>query len=71
MTMTKHDDQNGSFGPGSDAPKTARETVNEMVEAGLLDDVLARIDDQSLQLTGEGGFLNRPGSRGGSDSPRG
>ena len=57
MTTMKHRDQGSSFGPGSEVPKTARETVNEMVDAGLLDDVLARVDDQSLQLTGEGGFL--------------
>ncbi len=57
MTMSKHDDQGGSFGAGSELPKTARDTVNEMLDAGLLDDVLARIDDRSLQLTGEGGFL--------------
>ncbi len=57
MSMTKNDEVTGSFGPGSAAPKTARETVNEMVKAGLLDDVLTRIDEQGLQLTGEGGFL--------------
>ncbi|MEJ7706747.1 MAG: IS256 family transposase [Nocardioidaceae bacterium] len=35
----------------------ARETVNKMVEAGLLDDLMARVDGGGLQLTGEGGFL--------------
>jgi putative transposase len=57
MTMTEHEDQSGSFRPGSEQPKTARETVNEMVEAGLFDDLMQRIDARSLQLTGEGGFL--------------
>lgn len=28
-----------------------------MLNAGLLDDVMGRIDDGGLQLTGEGGFL--------------
>ena len=28
-----------------------------MLDAGLLDDLMARVDDGSLQLTGEGGFL--------------
>jgi putative transposase len=31
--------------------------VNEMVEAGLFDDLMGRIDDGGVQLTGEGGFL--------------
>ncbi|RGE18904.1 IS256 family transposase [Leucobacter sp. wl10] len=55
--MTEHDDEVGTFGPGSEQPKTARETVNEMVDAGLFDDVMSRIDAGNLQLTGEGGFL--------------
>ncbi|MGI8577379.1 MAG: transposase, partial [Nocardioidaceae bacterium] len=28
-----------------------------MVEAGLLDDLMSRVDDGGLRLTGEGGFL--------------
>jgi putative transposase len=39
-------------GPGS-----ARDAVNEMVDAGLLDDLMGRIDNGELQLTGEGGFI--------------
>ena len=35
----------------------ARETVNEMIEAGLLDRLMARVDGDGLALTGEGGFL--------------
>ena len=38
-------------------PASAREAVNAMVEAGLFDEVFARIDDGGLRLTGEGGFL--------------
>jgi len=38
-------------------PGTARAAINEMIEAGLLDDVLARADAGELRLTGEGGFL--------------
>ena len=37
--------------------RAAREAVNEMVEAGLLDDLMARVDRGGLQLTGAGGFL--------------
>ena len=35
----------------------ARQTVNEMIEAGLLDRLMARVDADGLALTGEGGFL--------------
>ena len=45
------------FGTSTPEPVTARQVVNEMVEAGLFDDVMARIDTNDLQLTGEGGFL--------------
>ncbi len=36
---------------------TARETVDKMVEAGLLDELMSKVGDDGLQLTGEGGFL--------------
>ncbi|MGI8993670.1 MAG: IS256 family transposase, partial [Nocardioidaceae bacterium] len=36
---------------------TARETVDRMVEAGLLDDLMSKVGDDGLRLTGEGGFL--------------
>jgi putative transposase len=35
----------------------ARVAVNEMIEAGLLDRLMARVDGEGLALTGEGGFL--------------
>ncbi len=35
----------------------ARETVDKMVEAGLLDDLMSKVGDDGLRLTGEGGFL--------------
>ena len=58
MTMTKNDyeQQTDPFGM-PELPKTARETVDEMVDAGLLDDLMAKVDDEGLQLTGDGGFL--------------
>ena len=37
--------------------RSAREAVDAMVEAGLLDQLFEQIDDGGLQLTGEGGFL--------------
>ena len=44
-------------GLGSDQPVTAREAVDKMVQAGLLDDLMNQVDAGDLQLTGEGGFL--------------
>jgi putative transposase len=36
---------------------SARQAVERLVEAGLLDDLMAQVDEGSLHLTGEGGFL--------------
>ena len=36
---------------------SAREAVNDMLEAGLLDEVMDRVDAGGLALTGDGGFL--------------
>ena len=36
---------------------TARDAVDEMLEAGLLDRLMERVDGDGLRLTGEGGFL--------------
>jgi Transposase, Mutator family len=44
-------------GLGSDQPVTAREAVDKMVQAGMLDDLMNQVDSGDLQLTGEGGFL--------------
>jgi putative transposase len=61
MTMTNHDDQRGlepgPLGSPQPEPPSARAVVNEMLEAGLLDGLMGRIDEGSLQLTGEGGFV--------------
>jgi putative transposase len=53
MTMT--DDH--PLGADPDAGPTARDAVNAMIEAGVLDQVMAQVDDGGLRLTGEGGFL--------------
>ena len=42
--------------PTEPAP-TARAVVDQMLEAGLFDDLMSRVDDGALALTGEGGFL--------------
>ena len=44
-------------GLGSDRPVTAREAVDKMVQAGMLDDLMNQVDSGELQLTGKGGFL--------------
>src|SRR5918912_3051639 len=38
-------------------PRSARQTINEMLDAGLLDELMDRVDAGELTLTGEGGFL--------------
>lgn len=47
MSMTQ-DQQVGS---------AARDAVNDMIEAGLFDRLMERVDEDGLRLTGEGGFL--------------
>ena len=38
-------------------PGSARQAINEMLDAGLLDELMDRVDAGEVQLTGEGGFL--------------
>ncbi len=61
VTQGQEQDQKQHGSPyGQPAPvpgAAAREAVDEMVEAGLLDDLMGRIDDGELRLTGQGGFL--------------
>jgi putative transposase len=45
------------FGDPGPAPVSAREAVRQMSEAGLLDPLFDRIEEGSLRLTGEGGFV--------------
>ena len=48
----------GPFGvPSVSQAEAARRAVDAMVEAGLLDKVMAQVDTGELRLTGEGGFL--------------
>jgi putative transposase len=43
--------------PSAGSPGSAREAINEMLDAGLLDEMMDRVDAGGLRLTGEGGFL--------------
>ncbi|MHA7269877.1 IS256 family transposase [Arthrobacter sp. HLT1-20] len=56
-TLKGHEQDGSSFGEGEPEPESARSVINEMVDAGLFDDLMSRIDHGTLQLTGEGGFL--------------
>ena len=57
MTMTD-DQMAGPLGSMAAEPAgSARQTVNNMIEAGLLDDLMDRVDEGGLMLTGEGGLL--------------
>lgn len=53
MREGNNDQTSGASAATDRVGKTAR----EMVDAGLLDDLLGQVDEGSLQLTGEGGFL--------------
>jgi len=58
MTMTDDRREAHPLGvqPGS-GQGTARTVINQMIDAGLLDEVMAQADAGELRLTGEGGFL--------------
>ena len=59
--MAVTDDRQLDHPLGVDLPRqpsgSARDAVNDMLEAGLLDEVMDRVDAGGLTLTGEGGFL--------------
>jgi putative transposase len=57
VSMTD-EQQVGPFGQSTpEPPGSARQVVNEMVDAGLLDDLMDRVDRDGLALTGSGGLL--------------
>jgi hypothetical protein len=43
--------------PSAGDVSPARQTVNDMISAGLLDDLMGRVDAEGLALTGDGGLL--------------
>jgi hypothetical protein len=53
MTMTGDDDGAGQVS----GPSDGRAAVEQLVDAGLLDELMAKVDAGGLQLTGKGGFL--------------
>jgi putative transposase len=57
MATTDPQQQEGTPFGAAGQPRSARDAVNEMVEAGLLDGVMDTVDRDGLALTGQGGFL--------------
>ena len=58
MTVSEESEPAGaSFGPPGPGPVSAREVVSQMVDAGLFDELMDRVDAGGLALTGPGGFL--------------
>jgi putative transposase len=57
VTMTDDPQVAGPLGSESAESGSARQTVNDMIEAGLLDDLMDRVDASGVALTGEGGLL--------------
>jgi putative transposase len=59
MTVTEDQrwEQVMGLAPCAPSPTSVREVINEMLDVGLLDDVMDRVDAGDLRLTGEGGFL--------------
>src|SRR5512142_3233919 len=55
--MTEDPQQGAALGLERTGPASARQAINDMMDAGLLDDLMSRIDSGSLQLTGDGGFI--------------
>src|SRR5436309_15096948 len=60
--MTMIEDRESGHPLGADPaasrePSSARAAVNGMLDAGLLDELMDRVDAGGLALTGEGGFL--------------
>jgi putative transposase len=59
MTVTEDQQREHPLGaqPPASQPGAAREAINDMIDAGLLDDLMDRVDAGGLALTGQGGFL--------------
>src|SRR5690349_8461105 len=53
-----HTDQRHPLGvTDTPEPRSARQTINDMLDAGLLDELMNRVDAGEWTLTGQGGFL--------------
>ena len=58
MTVTEDQQWVHTLGvPTGQEPPSARQTINEMLYAGLLDPVMEQVDREGLRLTGSDGFL--------------
>lgn len=57
MTVTDEMRDAGPLGVPSSEPGSARQAIHEMVDAGLLDHLMSKVDAGGLALTGSGGLL--------------
>jgi putative transposase len=58
VTVTEDQQWGHTLGvPTGQEPPSARQTINEMLDAGLLDPVMEQVDREGLRLTGSDGFL--------------
>lgn len=57
VTVIVNDETTGPFGVRVEGRPLVREAIQGMLDAGLLDELMSRIDNGELQLTGEGGFI--------------
>ena len=57
MTVIDQQQDVGPFGAPVAEPAPARRAIEEMVEAGLFDELMDRVDRDGIALTGAGGFL--------------
>lgn len=57
MTVTEDPHRHPLGTTSAGTPVSARDAVNDMIEAGLLDQLMSQVDAGGLALTGEGGFL--------------
>ena len=47
----------GSMTTGEPAREPAQEAVDRLLDQGFLDELMAKVDEAGVQLTGNGGFL--------------
>ena len=57
MSVIDEQHETGPMGSLSGEPVAARQAINEMIDAGLLDHLMSKVDAGGLALTGSGGLL--------------
>jgi putative transposase len=57
VTVTDEQSEAGPLGMPAAEPGSARQAIDEMIDAGLLDHLMSKVDGGGLALTGSGGLL--------------